>query len=175
MGHRISDHGLQIACLDVIVDLGIIVDTGTNSGQDLVTAVVDTAELPFISVPLVKKIARNLKQNNFELLRYDLEQSDIIQLILQCQNLNDFIVVYNDVLSKILEKHALPVQKYIKTSKTSWWNLECQNARRCKRGFDRAFQKSKSLENKPKFYAASEQANKVYSIEREKVFQRKTS
>ena len=40
-----------------------------------------------------------LNQTNFELLRYDLEQPDIIQLELQCQNLNDSIVVYNDILN----------------------------------------------------------------------------
>ena len=73
--------------------LDILVDTGTKSDHYLVTAVVDTAGLPSTSVPLVKEIVRNLKQINFELLRYDLEQSDIIQLVLQCQNLNDSVVV----------------------------------------------------------------------------------
>ena len=117
----------------------------------LVTALVDTAGLHSTSAPMVKKFVRNLKQINFELLRYDLEQSDVVQLILQCQNLNDSIVVYNDTLSKILEKHAPLVEKYIKTSKTPWWNLECQNARRRRRVFERAFRKKKSLENKSKF------------------------
>ena len=87
-------------------NLDVVVDTGTNSNHYLVTAVVDTAGLHSISAPLVKKIVRNLKQINFELRRYDLEQSDIVQLVLQCQNLNDSIVVYHDILSKILEKHA---------------------------------------------------------------------
>ena len=119
---------------------------------------------------MAKKIVRNLKQINIELLRYDLEQSDIVQLVLQCQNLNDSIVVYNDILSKIIEKHAPLVQKYIKTSKTPWWNLECQNARRRRRVFERPFWKNKSLENKSKFYAACKQANKIYCIEREKYF-----
>ena len=114
-----------------------------------------------------------MKQINFELLRYDLEQSDIIQLVLQCQSLNDSIVVCNDILSKILEKHAPLVEKYIKTSRTPWWNLECQNARRRRRVFERAFRKNKSLENKSKFYAACKQANKVYGIEREKYFKEK--
>ena len=114
-----------------------------------------------------------MKQINFELLRYDLEQSDIVQLVLQCQNLNDSIVVYHDILSKILEKHAPLVQKYIKTSKTPWWNSECQNARRSRRVFERAFRKNKSLENKSKFYAACKQANKIYCIERKKYFKEK--
>ena len=126
-----------------------------------------------VYAPLVKKIVRNLKQINFELLRYDLEQSDIVQLILQCQNFNDSIVVYNDILSKILEKHAPLVEKYIQTSKTPWWNLGCQNARGRRRVFERAFRKNKSFENKSKFYAACKQANKVYSIEREKYFKEK--
>ena len=86
-----------------------------------------------------------MKQINFELLRYDLEQSDIFQLVLQCQNLNDSIVVYLDILGKILEKHAPLVQKYIKTSKTPWWNLECRNARRSRRVFERTFRKNKSF------------------------------
>ena len=99
-------------------NLDVIVDTGTNSDHYLVTAVVDAAGLPSTSVPLVKKIARKLKQINYELLRYDLELSDIIKLVFKCQNFNDSIVVHNDILSKILEKHALLVEKYIKTSKT---------------------------------------------------------
>ena len=77
-------------------NLDVIVDTRASSDHYLVTAVVDTAGLSSTSVPMIKKIARNLKQINFELLRHDLEQSDLIQLVLQCQNLNDFIVVYND-------------------------------------------------------------------------------
>ena len=81
------------------------------------------------------KNCKNLKQINLELLRYDLEQSDVVQVVSLCQNLNDSIVVYNDILSKILEKHAPLVQKY-KTSKTPWWNLECQNARRRRRVFE---------------------------------------
>ena len=83
-----------------------------------------------------------------------MEQSVIIQMVLQCQNLNDSIVVYNDILSKIFEKHAPLIKKkklYIKTSKTPWWNLECQNARRRRRVFERAFWTNKSLENKSKF------------------------
>ena len=152
-------------------NLDVVVDTGTNSDHYLVTAVVDTAGLHSTSAPLAKKIVRNLKQINFELLRYDLEQSDIVHLVLQCQNLNDSIVVC--MLSKILEKHAPLVQKYIKTSKTPWWNSECQNARRRRRVFERAFIKNKSLENKSKFYAACKQANKIYCIEREKYFKEK--
>ena len=101
-------------------NLDIIVNTGTNSDHYLVTAVVDTAGLHSTSAPLVKKIVRNLKQINLELLRYDLEQSDIVQSVLLSQNSNDSIVVYNDILSKILEKHAPLVEKYIKTSKTPW-------------------------------------------------------
>ena len=88
-------------------NLDVVVDTGTNSDHYLVTAVVDTAGLHSTSAPLVKKIVRNLKQNDFELLRYDLEQSGIVQLVLQCQNLNNSIAVYHDILSKIIEKHAL--------------------------------------------------------------------
>ena len=149
-------------------NLDVVVDTGTNSDHYLVTAVVDTAGLHSTSAPLVKKIVRNLKQINFELLRNDLEQSDIVQLVLQCQNLNDSIVVYHDILRKILEKHALLVQKYIKTSKTPWWNLECQNARRSRRVFERAFRNNKS-----KFYAACKHTNKIYCIEREKYFKEK--
>ena len=42
-----------------------------------------------------------------------MEQSVIIQLVLQCQNLNDSIVVYNDILSKIFEKHAPLIEKKI--------------------------------------------------------------
>ena len=49
-----------------------------------------------------------------------MEQSDLFQLVLQCQNLNVFFVVYNDILGTILEKHAMVVEKYIKTFKTSW-------------------------------------------------------
>ena len=94
-------------------------------------------------------------------------------MVLQCQNLNDSIVVYNDILSKILEKHAPLVEKYIKTSKTPWWNLECQNARRRRRVFKRGFRKNRSSENKSKFYAACKHANKVYCIEREKYFKEK--
>ena len=154
-------------------NLDVVVDTGTNSDHYLVTAVVDTAGLHSTSAPLVKKIVRNLKQINFELLRYDLEQSGIVQLVLQCQNLNNSIVVYHDILSKIIEKHAPLVQKYIKTSKTPWWNSECQNARRRRRVFERAFRKNKSRENKSKFYAACKQANKIYCIEREKYFKEK--
>ena len=122
-----------------IKNLDVIVVTGTNSDHYLVTAVVDTAGLLSISVPLVKKNETNLKQINFELLRYDMEQSDIIQLVLQCQNLNDSIVVYNNLLSKILGKHTPLVEKYIKTSKTPWWNFECQNARRRRRIFKEIF------------------------------------
>ena len=59
-------------------NLDVIVDTRTNSDRYLVTAVVDTAGLLFSSVPFVKTIVRNFKQINFELLRYDLEQSDLI-------------------------------------------------------------------------------------------------
>ena len=59
-------------------NLDVIVDTRTNSDRYLVTAVVDTAGLLFSSVPFVTKIVRNFKQINFELLRYDLEQSDLI-------------------------------------------------------------------------------------------------
>ena len=99
-------------------NLDVVVDTGTNSDHCLVTALVDTAGLHSTSAPLVKKIVKNLKQINFELLRYDLDQSDIFRLVLQYQNSNDFIVVYNDILSKILEKHAPLFEKYIKTSKT---------------------------------------------------------
>ena len=88
---------------------------------------------------------------------------------MQCQNLNNSIVVYNEILGKILEKHACLVENYIKTSKTPWWNLECQNARRHRRVFERDFRKNKSLENKPKFYAACKQANKVYSNKRENI------
>ena len=62
--------------------LDVIVDTRTNSDHYLVTGVLDAAGLPFSSVPFVKKIVRNFKQINFELLRYDLEQSDLIQLVL---------------------------------------------------------------------------------------------
>ena len=58
-------------------NVDVIVDTGTNFDHYLVTAVVGTAGLPSTSAPLVKNIARNLKEINFELLRYDLEQSDI--------------------------------------------------------------------------------------------------
>ena len=70
-----------------------------------------------------------MNQINFELLRYDLQQPGLYQLVLQCQNLNDSIVVFNDILQAILEKQAPLVEKYIKTSKMSWWNLECRNAR----------------------------------------------
>ena len=93
---------------NLMKNLDVIVDTQTNSDHYLVTTVIDTAVLRSTSAPLVKKIVRNLTQINFELpvLRYDLEQSDIIQLVLQCQNLNDSIVVYNDILRKILKKHA---------------------------------------------------------------------
>ena len=49
------------------------------------------------------------------------------------QNLNDSIVVYNGILSKILEKHAPLAEKNIKSSKTPWWNLECQYVRRRRR------------------------------------------
>ena len=101
----------------------------------MVTAVVDTAGLHSTSAPLVKKIVRNLKQINLKLLRYDLEQSDIVQSVLQSKNLNDSIVVYNDMLSKILEKHAPLVEKYIKTSKTPWWNSKCQNAKKTQKSF----------------------------------------
>ena len=87
--------------------------------------------------------------------------------------MNDSIVVCHDILSKILEKHAPLVEKYIKTSKKPRWNLGCQNARRRKRVLERAFWKNKSLENKSKFYAACKQANKVYGIEREKYFKEK--
>ena len=59
-------------------NLDVIVDTETNFDHYLVTAVVDTAELLSTSAPLVKNVARILKQISFELLRYDLEQSDII-------------------------------------------------------------------------------------------------
>ena len=110
--------------------LDVIVDTGTNSDHCLVTAVVDTAVLPPTSVTLfhwLKKIVRNLTQIIFELLRYDLEQSDVIQLVLQCQNLNDSSVVYNDILSKILEKDAPLVEKYIKTKSKLKLNCECLN------------------------------------------------
>ena len=82
---------------------------------------------------------RNLKLINFELLRYDLEQSDLIQLVLQCLYLNDSIVVCNNIFDTILEKNAPLVEKYIKTSKTPRWNLECQNARRQRRPFERTF------------------------------------
>ena len=61
-------------------NIDVVVNFGTNSDHYLVTTVVDTAGLHSISAPLVKKIERNLKQINFELLRYDLEQSDIVQL-----------------------------------------------------------------------------------------------
>ena len=60
------------------------------------------------------------KQINFELLRCDLEKSDLIHLVIQSQKLNDSIVVYNVILGTILEKHALLVERYIKTSKTPW-------------------------------------------------------
>ena len=122
---------------------------------------------------MAKKIVRILKQINFEFLRYDLEQSDIIQLVLQCQNLNDSFVVHNDILSKILEKHAPLVEKYTKTSKMPWWNLKRQNARRRRRVFERAFRKNKSLENKSKFDTACKQANKEYGMERENYFKQK--
>ena len=101
-------------------NLDVIVDTETGSDHYLVTVVFDTAGLPSTFVPLVKKIERTLKQIIFELLRHDLEQSDLIQLVLQCQNLNYSIVVYNDILGAILEKHASLVEKYFKTSKTPW-------------------------------------------------------
>ena len=65
----------------------------------VVTAVVDTAGLLSTSVPLVKTIVRNSKQINFELRRYDLEQFDLIQLVLQCQNLNDSIVLLSIIIS----------------------------------------------------------------------------
>ena len=158
-----------------IKNLDVIVNIGTNSDHYFVTAVVDTAGLYSTSGPLVKKIVRNFKQINFELLRYDLEQSDVVQLVLQCQNLNDYNVVYNDILSKILKKHAPLVEKYIKTStvKRQWWNSECQNARKRRRVFERAFRKNKSLENKSKFYAACKQANLVYCIERNKYLKEK--
>ena len=94
-------------------------------------------------------------------------------MVLKCQNLNDSIVIHNGILSKILQKHASLVEKYIKTSKTPCWNLECQNARGCKRVFERAFRKNKSFKNKSKFYAACKQANKVHGIEREKYFKEK--
>ena len=54
-----------------------------------------------------------------------------------------------------------------------WWNSECQNARRRRKVFERAFRKNKSLENKSKFYAACKQANKIYCIEREKYSKKK--
>ena len=87
-------------------NLDVIVDTGTNSDHYLVADVVDITGLPSTSVPLVKKIVRTLKQINFELLRCDLEQFNLIQLVLQCQTLKDSIVVYNDIFDTILQKHT---------------------------------------------------------------------
>ena len=46
---------------------------------------------------------------------HNLEQSDVIQLVLPCQNMNDSIVV-SDVLGTIKKKHAPLVGKHIKTS-----------------------------------------------------------
>ena len=73
---------------------------------------------------MVKKIVRNLKQINFELLRYDLEQSDKIQLVLQCQNLNDSIVVYNVYLVKSLQSMQLlwlkNISKHLKCHGGTW-------------------------------------------------------
>ena len=51
--------------------------------------------------------------------------------------------------------------------------MECQNAKRQRRVFERAFRKNKSLENKSKYYAACKHANEVYVIEREKYFKEK--
>ena len=96
-----------------IKNLDVIVDTVTNSDHYLVTTVVDTVGLHSTSVPLVKKIGRKLKQINFESLRYDQEQSDIIQLVLQCQNLNDSIVVYNDILIKTKVERGTPFKRHI--------------------------------------------------------------
>ena len=45
------------------------------------------------------------------------------------------------------------------------WNLECQNGRRRRKVFERAFRKNKSLENKSKFYVARKQANKVVELQ----------
>ena len=67
-----------------------------------------------------------------------------------------------DILNTILQQLAPPVEKYyIKTSKTPWWNLKYQNARRQRRFFEKVFRKNKSLENKSKYYAACKHANEV--------------
>ena len=51
--------------------------------------------------------------------------------------------------------------------------MECQNARRRRRVFERAFRKNKSQKNKSKFYSACKQANEVHCIERKKYFKEK--
>ena len=95
----------------------------------------------------------------------------MIQLVLQCQNLNDSIVAYNDTFGTILERQARLNEKYIKTTKTPWSNIECQHAR--KKVFQKAFEKNKFLENKSKYNAACKHANEVNGIERENYFKEK--
>ena len=71
------------------------------------------------------------------------------------------------MLTEIVDKHSPLTEKNFNVSKTSWWNSECQNARRNRRAAERAFRKIKSSQNKLKYYEACSLAQKIYLTQRE--------
>ena len=112
-------------------NIDIIEDTGTSTDHYLITFDISVS---FLRKPTLTKIVTFRDYSNFDLEAFvqAINSSDLCNHS-KFKSLDHALVLYDTVLSSLLNTHALLRTKRAKTGAAKWWNSKCQQACRERR------------------------------------------
>ena len=103
---------------------------------------------------------RKIKDIDLDLFKYDLLQSDINcpEKFIDCES---SIILYNQELERILNKHAPLLEFSVNPNRSTWMNTACQMARRKRRKAERDHKRLQTEDSKNKYRKAYKEAEAV--------------
>ena len=155
-----------------ITNLEIEEATGTTSDHFLVSFEIPVSDVTQTETKSEIKEFRELSKLDIESFKQDILSSGLNSPDLFI-SLEDTVQLYNETLTKLLDKHSPVVTRKFKTNDTPWWNIKCQDARTKRRKHQRAYAKEKSPETLASYKEACVDASIIIDRERNKYYHKK--
>lgn len=155
-------------------DVNVVQETGTSSDHYFVNFDLCVDSTQKNNVVWYRSVLRNLKDLDKNALKKDILNSELCKPD-KYDNLDNAVNIFNDCLSRIINKHAPYVVKHRREDLAPWWSEDCQKGRRLRRRAERRYKKNKSPQNRSLYKQACSKASNIIDAVRNKYWKNKIS
>lgn len=149
-----------------------IVDSGTNSDHFLVICDVRLKTKPPSKQDNIINY-RDFNKIDIETFKSDILKTDLSD-VTKFPSLDEAVESYNNVLTRLMDKHCPVIRKKIKKKPTPWLDEELQNLRRRKRAAERKFRKPGSTDKDKQAYSQLRKSFNDLSFLKKKLYHQKS-